>query len=75
MPIKNLIVSTKTKNFFKITAKQRLVRNLAYIVRFLFPFMPSEKGYKIISCIKTTSQENKIVRFLRTCYYKLIKNL
>lgn len=34
-----------------------------------------EKGYKIVSCIKTTSQENKIVRFLRTCYYKLIKKI
>lgn len=34
-----------------------------------------EKGYKIVSCIKTTSQENKFVRFLRTCYYKLIKKI
>ncbi len=32
-----------------------------------------EKGYKIVSAIKTTSKENKFVRFLRTCYYKLIK--
>ena len=32
-----------------------------------------EEGYKIVSCIKTTSKENKIIRFLRTCYYKLIK--
>ena len=32
-----------------------------------------ENGYKIVSCIKTTSKENKIVRFARTCYYKLIK--
>ena len=32
-----------------------------------------EKGYKIVSCIKTSSKENPIMRFLRTCYYKLIK--
>ncbi len=32
-----------------------------------------EEGYKIVSAIKTTSKENKIMRFLRTCYYKLIK--
>lgn len=32
-----------------------------------------EEGYKIVSCIKTASKENKFVRFLRTCYYKLIK--
>ena len=32
-----------------------------------------EKGYKIVSAIKTQSEENKIVRFLRTCYYKAIK--
>lgn len=34
-----------------------------------------EKGYKIVAPIKTTSKENKIVRFLRTCYYKTIKSL
>lgn len=34
-----------------------------------------EKGAKIVSCIKTTSLENKFVRFLRTCYYKLIKKM
>ena len=32
-----------------------------------------EIGYKIVSAIKTTSRENKIMRFLRTCYYKTIK--
>ncbi|MDE7313834.1 MAG: glycosyltransferase family 2 protein [Eubacterium sp.] len=32
-----------------------------------------ENGYKIVSAIKTTSRENKVMRFLRTCYYKLIK--
>jgi len=31
------------------------------------------EGYKIVSCIKTTSKENKFIRFARTCYYKLIK--
>ena len=34
-----------------------------------------EKGYKIVSGIKATSKENKIMRFLRTCYYKLIKKM
>jgi len=34
-----------------------------------------EKGYKIVCGIKTTSKENKIVRFFRTCYYKIIKRL
>lgn len=34
-----------------------------------------EKGYKIVCGIKTGSKENKIMRFLRTCYYKLIKKL
>ncbi len=32
-----------------------------------------EAGYKIVSAIKTTSRENKVMRFLRTCYYKMIK--
>lgn len=32
-----------------------------------------EEGYKIVSCIKTTSKENKIIRFARTVYYKTIK--
>lgn len=32
-----------------------------------------EEGYKIVSCIKTTSKENKLIYFVRTCYYKLIK--
>ena len=34
-----------------------------------------EKGYKIVSAIKTTSKENPIMRFLRTCYYKVIKKM
>ena len=34
-----------------------------------------EQGFKIVCGIKTTSQENKIMRFLRTCYYKMIKKL
>lgn len=34
-----------------------------------------EKGYKIVCGIKKTSRENKIMRFLRTCYYKLIKKM
>jgi glycosyltransferase involved in cell wall biosynthesis len=34
-----------------------------------------EKGYKIVSGIKTKSKENMIMRFLRTCYYKLIRKM
>lgn len=34
-----------------------------------------ENGYKIVCAIKTTSKENKIMRFLRTCYYKAIKKM
>jgi len=34
-----------------------------------------ENGYKIVSGIKTSSKESKIMYFLRSCYYKLIKKL
>lgn len=34
-----------------------------------------EKGNKIVVAQKTTSQENKVMYFLRSCYYKLIKKL
>ena len=34
-----------------------------------------ENGYKIVCGIKTSSQENKIMRFFRTCYYKVIKKM
>ena len=34
-----------------------------------------ENGYKIVSAIKTTSKENPFIRFLRTCYYKIIKKM
>lgn len=34
-----------------------------------------EKGYKIVCGIKTTSEENKFMYFLRSCYYKLIKKM
>lgn len=34
-----------------------------------------EKGYTVVTAIKTESKENKIVRFLRTIYYKLIKKI
>lgn len=34
-----------------------------------------EKGAKIVSCIKTESLENPVIRFMRTCYYKLIKKM
>ncbi len=32
-----------------------------------------ENGYKIVCGIKTSSKENRLVYFLRSCYYKLIK--
>lgn len=32
-----------------------------------------ENGYKIVIGIKTTSKENKLMYFLRSCYYKTIK--
>lgn len=31
------------------------------------------EGYKIVIAIKTSSKENKIMYFLRNCYYKLIR--
>ncbi len=34
-----------------------------------------EKGYKIVIGIKRKSQENKLMYFLRSCYYKLIKKI
>lgn len=34
-----------------------------------------EQGHKIVSGIKTSSKESGIMYFLRTCYYKLIKNM
>ena len=32
-----------------------------------------EEGYRVVCAVKTASKENKLVRFLRTCYYKLIR--
>lgn len=34
-----------------------------------------EKGHKIVSGIKTSSKENAIIYFLRTMYYRIIKNM
>lgn len=34
-----------------------------------------EKGYKIVSAIKTSSEESGIMYFLRSCYYKVIKKM
>ena len=34
-----------------------------------------EKGARIVAGIKTQSDENKLVRFLRTCYYKIIHKM
>lgn len=32
-----------------------------------------EKGYKLVVCQKTSSRENSLMYFLRSCYYKVIK--
>jgi hypothetical protein len=32
-----------------------------------------EEGYKIVSAIKTTSKENKLIRLFRTIYYRMLK--
>lgn len=34
-----------------------------------------EQGYKIVIGIKSKSKENKLMYFLRSCYYKLIKKM
>ena len=34
-----------------------------------------EKGHKIVSAIKTSSEEPGILYFLRSCYYKIIKKM
>lgn len=34
-----------------------------------------EKGYTVVTAIKTTSKENKLVRTFRTVYYRLIKKI
>ncbi len=34
-----------------------------------------ENGAKIVCCVKKTSKENKVIRFLRTIYYKMIKKM
>ena len=34
-----------------------------------------ENGAKIVSCIKTQSKENPVMRLFRTCYYKIIKKM
>lgn len=34
-----------------------------------------EQGFKIVCAIKETSKENKIMYWLRSCYYKLIKKI
>jgi glycosyltransferase involved in cell wall biosynthesis len=34
-----------------------------------------EKGYKVVCCVKTASMENKLVYFLRSIYYKIIKRI
>lgn len=34
-----------------------------------------ENGAKIVSCIKTQSKENPVMRFFRTIYYKIIKKM
>lgn len=34
-----------------------------------------EQGHRIVSCIKTSSKENPILYFLRSVYYKAIRNM
>ena len=34
-----------------------------------------EEGARIVSCVKTASKENPVMRFFRSCYYKLIKKM
>ena len=34
-----------------------------------------EKGACIVSCVKTASKENPVMRFFRSCYYKIIKKM
>lgn len=34
-----------------------------------------EKGAKIVSCIKTASRENPLMRFFRSIYYKIIRKM
>ncbi|MBQ3056297.1 MAG: glycosyltransferase, partial [Clostridia bacterium] len=34
-----------------------------------------EAGYRIVCAVKTKSRENKLLRFARTCYYKLIRRM
>ena len=34
-----------------------------------------EKGHKIVSGIKSSSKENPIIYFMRSCYYRLIRNM
>lgn len=34
-----------------------------------------ERGYTVVTAVKTESQENKLVRFFRTIYYKLIRKI
>lgn len=34
-----------------------------------------EEGYRIVSGIKTSSRENRFIRFLRTIYYKMIRKM
>lgn len=34
-----------------------------------------EEGYQVVAGIKTKSKENKLMRFLRTIYYKMVKKM
>lgn len=34
-----------------------------------------ENGYKIVAAIKNTSKENRFMRAIRTCYYKIIRKM
>lgn len=34
-----------------------------------------EEGARVVCAVKTASRENKLIRFLRTCYYKMIRKM
>ena len=34
-----------------------------------------ENGYKVVCCVKTASRENKLMYFLRSIYYKMIRRM
>ena len=53
-----------------------MVADLQYPLEMIQKYVREwEKGYKIVIGIKTSSKENKVMYWLRSCYYKTIKKL